>query len=58
MERGRIQGLLHFLSTAVPPVISGTGEAIQTSNYVHAFIGSFNVNVKSKFIQHILLANF
>ena len=37
-ERGRIQGLPKFFS--LPPIISGMGKAVRTSNFVRTFIRS------------------
>ena len=42
MERGRIQELSTFFG--VPHIISGTGKAIRTSNFVGTFIGSIGTN--------------
>ena len=46
-ERGRIQGLPKFFG--VPPIISGTGKAMRTSNLVGTFIGSIGTKAHEKF---------
>jgi len=46
-ERGRIKGLPNFFP--VSPIISGTGKAIRTSNFVPTFLESIGTKAHYKF---------